>query len=78
MTQEAEIAAAVRRLFDLPVAVAVTRPDAVHPALLEGEATLIARARPARIAEFTAGRSAAREAMRQLGYAPEPILATTD
>jgi len=78
MTQEAEIAAAVRRLFDLPVAVAVTRPDAVHPALWEGEATLIARARPARIAEFTAGRSAAREAMRQLGYAPEPILATSD
>lgn len=78
MTQGAEIAAAVRGLFDLPVAVAVTRPDAVHPPLFDDEAALIARARPERIAEFTAGRSAAREAMRHLGYAPKPVLATSD
>jgi len=75
---EAEITAALRALFDLPVAVAVTRPNAVHPPLLAGEAAHLARARPLRIAEFTAGRSAARQAMQQLGMAPQPILTAPD
>ena len=75
---EAEIAAALRALFDLPVAVAVTRPDATHPPLLPGEAAHLARAQPVRIAEFTAGRSAARQAMQELGVAPQPILTAPD
>lgn len=78
VTPEAEIAAAVRGLFDLPVAVAVTRPDASHPPLLDDEATIIARARPVRVAEFTAGRSAARKAMELLGHPPAPVPASAD
>ncbi|MEP2952885.1 MAG: hypothetical protein ABJO84_01415, partial [Sulfitobacter sp.] len=53
VTAEAEIKTAVRSLFDLPVAVAVTQIDRPHPPLLGDEAAVIARARPKRVAEFT-------------------------
>ncbi|HCQ59273.1 MAG TPA: phosphopantetheinyl transferase [Sulfitobacter sp.] len=78
VTAEAEIKTAVRSLFDLPVAVAVTQIDRPHPPLLGDEAAVIARARPKRVAEFTAGRHAAREAMQALGHPPAPVLASPD
>ncbi len=74
----AEITAAVRTLFDRPVGIAVTRPAAPQLPLLPGEAAHLGRARPARIAEFTAGRSAARQAMQQLGALPQPVFAAPD
>ena len=78
VTTEGEIRAAVQAIFDLPVAVAVTRPGRAYPPLLAGEAALIARAQPKRVAEFTAGRHAAREAMQALGHPPAPVLASAD
>lgn len=78
MICEAEIAAALRGLFEGPVAVAVTRPAAPQPPLMPGEATHLARARPVRLAEFTAGRSAARQAMQALGLPPQPVFTAPD
>jgi 4'-phosphopantetheinyl transferase EntD len=75
---EEEIAAAVRGLFDPSVAVAIRRLDATHPPLLPGEAAHLSRARPKRIAEFTAGRTAARQAMEALGVDPQPVLVASD
>tara|TARA_R110002049_G_scaffold23781_7_gene84821 strand:+ start:33244 stop:33924 length:681 start_codon:yes stop_codon:yes gene_type:complete len=72
------IAQAARGLFDLPVAVGVTRPIDVQPDLLPGEAAVIAQAVPGRRAEFRAGRAAARQAMVALGGAPQAVLAAPD
>lgn len=59
----------------LPPGVALTSADPRAPAsgLLPGEAAALARARPARRAEFAAGRRALRDAMAQLGLPPLPV-----
>lgn len=78
-TEAAEkIAVALRGLFDLPVGVGVTIPGQAYPPLMAGEAAPLTRARPARVAEFTAGRHAARLAMRDLGHAPQRVLTAPD
>ena len=74
----AEIAAAVRGLFDLPVGVGVTIPGRAYPPLMAGEAAPLTRALPARVAEFTAGRHAARLAMQNIGLAPQRVLTAPD
>lgn len=61
------LSAALRGLFPAQVAVVLGDPGGVHPPLFPAEATAMARAVPARQAEFGAGRAAIRAAMAELG-----------
>ncbi|UWR12635.1 4'-phosphopantetheinyl transferase family protein [Sulfitobacter mediterraneus] len=72
------IQAAVAALFDGAVAVAVADPHLVQPAIWPEEAQFVAQAVPKRRAEFAAGRSAARAAMRMLGGPDIAIPASAD
>lgn len=76
MTQDLE--RSIAALFGAGVAVAVTNSAAPHPPLLPVEAVAMARAVPQRLAEFTAGRAAARLAMRRLGLPPLAVPAAPD
>lgn len=67
------IEAALAGLFPAGVAVAALRVDAPHPPPFPEEAAAITRAVPARRAEFTAGRAAARLALSRLGLPPVAI-----
>lgn len=73
-TLERSIAA----LFGPGVAVAALPVAGAYPALLPAEEPAVARAVPARRAEFTAGRTAARLAMQRLGLPPVAIPAAPD
>lgn len=76
MTQippHADILAALRDMLGPDVGVAVTDPKAPKGPLWPEEVPAIARAIPKRQDEFTAGRDAARAAMRDLGAAPTAI-----
>ncbi len=68
----------IAALFGAGVAVAVTNSAAPHPPLLPTEAVAMARAVPQRLAEFTAGRAAARLAMQRLGLPPLAVPAAPD
>jgi 4'-phosphopantetheinyl transferase EntD len=68
------VEAATRALFDVPVAVAVTEKQHEHPAAFGVEAAHVARAVPARQAEFAAGRAAVRAAMDALGMTVAPVV----
>lgn len=70
MPDLAALAAAARSLLPPGVAVAATDPTAAAPPLLPGEAIA---AIPARLAEYAAGRHAARQAMAELGLHAPPI-----
>lgn len=72
------IQAAVAALFDGAVAVAVADPHQAQPAIWPEEAQFVAQAVPKRQAEFAAGRSAARAAMRMLGGPDIAIPASAD
>lgn len=72
------IQAAVAALFDGAVAVAIADPHQVQPAIWSEEAQFVAQAVPKRRAEFAAGRSAARAAMRMLGGPDIAIPASAD
>lgn len=63
----------IRGLFGPSVAVAGRDIASCDGVLLPDEAAAMARAVPARRAEFTAGRTAAREAMATLGLTPRPV-----
>ncbi|MDK3019173.1 4'-phosphopantetheinyl transferase family protein [Pseudodonghicola flavimaris] len=65
--------ALVRSLLPRDVAVAATDPRTPQPALWPEERAGLPRARPARLREFAAGRSAARHALAQLGLPPAAI-----
>lgn len=64
---------AVKRLLPDEVAVACSDPKAPGLPLFPQEAAAIRYARPARVMEFTAGRNAARTAMRANGLRPQPV-----
>ena len=70
--------AAVRLMLGPRVAVSVTDPRAPDAVLWPAEAVAIARATPARKAEFAAGRAAARSAMQALGHPPQAVLSGAD
>ena len=74
----ASVTAAARSLFDADVAVAVTDTGAAHAPPFPAEAAHVARATPARQAEFAAGRAAVRTAMAALGLPPRPVVNGTD
>jgi 4'-phosphopantetheinyl transferase EntD len=70
-----DLAAALRQM--LPAGVALGQGDATHPPnLWPGE--VLPGAIPARLSEFSAGRSAARAAMLALGHAPKAIPMAAD
>ncbi|MBD3662397.1 4'-phosphopantetheinyl transferase family protein [Sulfitobacter aestuariivivens] len=73
MPDNAQIAQAIRRLFDVPVGVVLTDPRQPQPDLWPGEDAGQGRVTPKRAQEFAAGRAAARAAMTQLGCAPAAI-----
>lgn len=62
-----------RGLFAGGIALGCSDPRADQPTLMAAEVAAIARARPARLREFAAGRSAARRAMAELG-APQAVV----
>ena len=64
---------ALAALFPPGTATALVRIDAPHPAPFPEERPAIAGAVAARCAEFTAGRTAARQALAALGLAPAAI-----
>ncbi|TJZ91994.1 4'-phosphopantetheinyl transferase [Paracoccus gahaiensis] len=64
------IPAALHALLPDSVGAALRRIDAPAPPLWPGEAEGMARAIPARLQEFAAGRAAARDALQQAGLAP--------
>jgi len=68
----------VAGLFPPQVRVAIAGAPMSEHGLLPGEANLVSRAVPERRREFAAGRNAARVALRELGYAPSPILRSDD
>ena len=70
--------AVIASLFDVPVFVGVTDPQAEQPATVGDEAQHLAQALPSRRREFAAGRAAARQAIAQLGISPAPIFAAKD
>ena len=74
----AVINAAAAALFDGAVAVALTDPHQVQAPLWPQEAQFVAQAVAKRQAEFAAGRSAARAAMRALGGIDAAIPASAD
>ncbi len=66
--------ALARPLLPGVVALAATDPSAPQPPALPQERAALTGARPARLREFDAGRTAARRAMVQLGVAPAAVL----
>ena len=74
----AQLCAATRSLFDIPVGVAVTDPRLAHRPLCDIEKPFIAKARSVRRLEFTAGRAAARQAMQEIGLAAQAVPAGPD
>lgn len=70
--------AALTRLFPAGVAVSVVGIGGEPPALLPEEQAAVAGAVPARVAEFAAGRLAARRALAALGHPPAAIPAGAD
>ncbi|MEM9580913.1 MAG: 4'-phosphopantetheinyl transferase superfamily protein [Pseudomonadota bacterium] len=72
-TPSADILAALRDMLGPGVGAAVTDPRAPTGPLWPEETPAIARAIPKRRDEFTAGRDAARAAMRDLGVTPAAI-----
>lgn len=68
----------LRGLFPGEVAVAFSDPAGTHPAPWPEEAASLARAVPARRAEFGAGRAACRAAMSMLGLPPTAVPAGAD
>jgi 4'-phosphopantetheinyl transferase EntD len=70
MTEAMALVTAARALLPQGVAVASRDPCAPPPALFPGEEL---RATPRRLAEFAAGRAAARDAMAVLGLPPAAI-----
>lgn len=68
----------MRALLGPEVAVAMTDPRAEQGALYPEEVSTMARATPARQAEFAAGRAAARAAMRDLGRPGAPVPCARD
>ncbi len=69
----AGLVACVQAMTGPDVAVAAQNPAAPTGTLWPVEAGAMARARPARLAEFTAGRVAARQAMAALGLPPAAV-----
>jgi 4'-phosphopantetheinyl transferase EntD len=65
-------------LFEDGIATAEVRLGAPLEPLFPEEEGALGRARPERVIEFRAGRHAARQALRQLGGAPEAILRGSD
>ncbi len=63
-----------RPLFDADIAVAGADPTCVHNAALAAEVASLPRATAERQREFTAGRAAIHDAMRQLGLTPQAVL----
>jgi len=74
----AELERSIGALFGAGVSVAVTDSAATHPPLLPTEEFAMRRAVPQRLAEFTAGRAAARIAMQRLGLPPQAVPAAPD
>ncbi len=74
----AELQRSIAALFGAGVCVAVTESTAAHPPLLPTEEVAMRRAVPQRLAEFTAGRAAARIAMQQLGLPPQAVPVAPD
>jgi 4'-phosphopantetheinyl transferase EntD len=74
----AAIAALLRGVFPDHVAVAAIGIAGAHPPLWPDETSHLARATPGRRAEFSAGRAAARQAMRQLGLADHAVPSAPD
>ncbi|MGF7008565.1 4'-phosphopantetheinyl transferase family protein [Aminobacter sp. BE322] len=72
------MSAALARLFEPDVAVAQGDPRGEWGAPLPGEEAAIANASASRRREFTAGRTLARTAMRELGLAPAAVPAGAD
>lgn len=73
-----QLRAVIPPLFDCPVAVGVSDPRAPQPPVMAGEMAHGQRALASRVQEFAAGRAAARQAMAQLGLAPEAIPVAAD
>lgn len=73
-----ELERSIAALFGAGVSVAVTESAAAHPPLLPTEEVAMRRAVPQRLAEFTAGRAAARLAMQRLGLPPQAVPAAPD
>lgn len=69
-----KISAAAQALFPAEVAVAVLDPRLAQGNLIGDEPQIIARAKPGRVREFTAGRVAARLAMLAMGAPARPVL----
>lgn len=76
MRDHARIARAVARLLPQGLAIGWADPKQPPGALLDGETP--GAAIPRRLAEFAAGRSAARMAMAGLGHPPQPIPTAPD
>lgn len=74
----AELERSIGALFGAGVSVAVTDSTATQPPLLPTEQFAMRRAVPQRLAEFTAGRAAARIAMQRLGLPPQAVPAAPD
>jgi 4'-phosphopantetheinyl transferase EntD len=72
------LSAAARSLFKGPVGLGVNDPRAAQPDLYPAEAAYVVGARPERKQEFAAGRSAARQAMIDLGGVQAPVPAASD
>jgi len=70
--------ATIKDLFAPHVSVALTDPSQTYPQPFLQEAEAVKRACPKRQGEFFAGRAAVREAMQQLGYPGQPVLAGRD
>jgi 4'-phosphopantetheinyl transferase EntD len=78
LDSRAVLKAAAPALFRVPVGVAVTDPRGPLANLYQTETDYIACAVAGRQCEFAAGRTAARDAMRQLGQPPCAIPAGSD
>ena len=74
----ADLAAALARVLPPGVAVAVEDPAASAEGMFDAEARAVARAVPARRAEFAAGRRAAHRAMERLGVPAAPVAMGSD
>jgi len=73
MSDLAGLAAGLCDMLGPGIGVGISDPKAPGGTLWPEEEAAIARAVPKRVLEFTAGRTAARAAMAQLGHDPHPI-----
>ncbi|WP_405404634.1 phosphopantetheinyl transferase [Paracoccus sp. Ld10] len=69
---------AIRAMVQPGVGLALCKINVLHPPLWPDEDHAISRAVPARIREFTAGRTAARQAMTDAGLPPAPVTTNRD